>query len=705
VFRPRPRNVPHSTKGILMTYFRIVPTLLLAAGLGAGEATLPLMEARLADGTQLTKHWEASILALVWKDPAMAPLRDKLSEGLDKAEKELGFAPLAVLAAIKDARMVLTGLSKGDQFPIPHLQATVDLGPLATTVLDKMAAAAGKDFERVEVAGAEVAYVPAKATFPVTIARFGTRLALALGEPIGTVPAVAASVSDFHLNADMTAGMKALDEALTPEMAALITSQLDTLKPYLGRITWDSTLLPEGMLDRMNSSAAVPPYLLPIDRAVLARLPAQALMAGGFGFDAPAYWVMLKEQFRAQAAAMAKGGAEVDMVAMMEQQAESAFQEAGLACTLDEVLADLKGTVLMAIAPGAPFPTITIAIPRGPAVDQVVERMLQEVDTAMPAMGEAAIVPIPNVPLPIVIMRDQGHWLLTSDTAFSDQWATGASNGWSDSTAGALAISKAPAQANMIGASDTPAVLRTISSFASLALAMVPSLEPKQKTAIAQALSRLAAKASTGYMVSGATAGGQMSEFRGLLGLGFMPAVIAAIAIPNLLESRTTANESAAAATLKSGIFPAEIQFQAGGYTDVDQDNIGEYGFLPELAGGRNVGPDASIKLSLLSPQFAEPDAEVNGYRFTIFLADGMDGAVGDQAEPLPAEGTDQRERSFIAYAWPVDDSTGHRMFALDVHGMIYAAPWNGQDPEWNSLYAGGTWDDQPGGLWLPYRK
>ncbi len=690
-----------------MTYLRIVPALLLATGLAAGEAPLPLVEARLADGTQLTKHWEASIFAAAWNDPAMAPLRDHLSANLVKAEKELGFSPLDVLAAIKDGRMVLSRLSKGEQFPIPHVQATIDLGPLASVVLDKLVAAAGKDFERVEVAGAEVAYAPSKATFPVTIARFGTRVAVALGEPIGTVPAVAATESDFHINADMTAGMQALDETLTPELAALVTSQMDMFKPYLGRITWDTTLLPEGMLDRMTSTAAVPPYLLPVDRAVLARLPAQTLMAGGFGFDAPAYWVMMKEQLRVQAAAMAKanGGNDVDMVAMIEQQAESAFQEAGLACTLDEVLADLKGTVLMAIAPGAPFPTLTLAVPRGPAIDQVVERLLQEVDTAMPALGEAAIVPIPNVPLPVVIMRDQGHWLVTSDTAYSDLWMTGQPNGWSDSPAGALALSKAPAQANVIGASDTPAVLRTISSFANLALAMVPSLEPKQKTAIAQALSRLAAKASTGYAVSGATAGGQMSEFRGLLGMGFMPAVIAAIAIPNLLESRTTANEAAAAATLKSGFFPAQIQFQAGAYQDVDGDGIGEFGFIPELAGGRAVGGDAAITLSLLAPTFAEPDAVVSGYRFTVFLPDGADGALFDQDEPLPAEGADQRETAFVAYAWPEDESTGRRMFALDAQGMVYAAPWNDQDPEWNSLYAGGTWGDQPGGLWLPYRR
>jgi prepilin-type N-terminal cleavage/methylation domain-containing protein len=62
-------------------------------------------------------------------------------------------------------------------------------------------------------------------------------------------------------------------------------------------------------------------------------------------------------------------------------------------------------------------------------------------------------------------------------------------------------------------------------------------------------------------------------------------AIIAAIAIPNLLESRVTANEAAASASLKSGVFAAQVQFQGGSYQDADLDNVGEYGTLGMLAG------------------------------------------------------------------------------------------------------------------------
>jgi prepilin-type N-terminal cleavage/methylation domain-containing protein len=62
-------------------------------------------------------------------------------------------------------------------------------------------------------------------------------------------------------------------------------------------------------------------------------------------------------------------------------------------------------------------------------------------------------------------------------------------------------------------------------------------------------------------------------------------AIIAAIAIPNLMESRVTANEAAASASLKSGVFPGQVQFQSGAYQDADADNVGEYGTLGALAG------------------------------------------------------------------------------------------------------------------------
>src|SRR5688572_1399203 len=100
----------------------------------------------------------------------------------------------------------------------------------------------------------------------------------------------------------------------------------------------------------------------------------------------------------------------------------------------------------------------------------------------------------------------------------------------------------------------------------------------------------------------------------GLGTLIFPIAIIAAIAIPGLMESRVTANEAAAAAALKSGILPAQVQFQAGAYVDEDKDGMGENGFFPEMSGG------GDRQLSLLPVLWNGDEPQVNSYHFALYL-------------------------------------------------------------------------------------
>src|SRR5262245_65982285 len=64
-------------------------------------------------------------------------------------------------------------------------------------------------------------------------------------------------------------------------------------------------------------------------------------------------------------------------------------------------------------------------------------------------------------------------------------------------------------------------------------------------------------------------------------------AIIASIAIPNLLSARLSANETAAVATLRN-LSSAQAQVQASGSIDGDGDGSGEYGYFGELSGAFN---------------------------------------------------------------------------------------------------------------------
>jgi len=78
-------------------------------------------------------------------------------------------------------------------------------------------------------------------------------------------------------------------------------------------------------------------------------------------------------------------------------------------------------------------------------------------------------------------------------------------------------------------------------------------------------------------------------------------AIIASIAIPNLLSARLSANETAAIATLRN-IVSAQAQVQSQGAIDVDVDGIGEHGWFSEMAGAHNLrdntGPAGGLPTS-----------------------------------------------------------------------------------------------------------
>ncbi len=178
-------------------------------------------------------------------------------------------------------------------------------------------------------------------------------------------------------------------------------------------------------------------------------------------------------------------------------------------------------------------------------------------------------------------------------------------------------------------------------------------------------------------------------------------AIIASIAIPNLLAARLNANESAAIATLKN-ISSAQAQCQASGAIDVNGNGAGEYGYFAELSGRSLVrGGTQAISPPVLSTAFGNlSDAALtgegvvtrSGYIFQMFLPDA---AAAGLAEPPTATagvalvdpGIDpgQAETLWCCYAWPqVYGNSGKRTFFVNQGGDVLATnaalvQYNGQ--------------------------
>ena len=152
-------------------------------------------------------------------------------------------------------------------------------------------------------------------------------------------------------------------------------------------------------------------------------------------------------------------------------------------------------------------------------------------------------------------------------------------------------------------------------------------------------------------------------------------AIIAAIAIPNLLRARLAANESSAVSSLRT-LSSAQETFRSSIMKDQDTDGLGEYGTLSELAGLVTVSGVSA------SPPFIDDQlgaGNKSGYSFLMLCGtNAACTAVGGTA----ATSINASEISYFGYAVPVSyGRSGNRSFVLDASGVIRGSDTGGNAP------------------------
>lgn len=155
-------------------------------------------------------------------------------------------------------------------------------------------------------------------------------------------------------------------------------------------------------------------------------------------------------------------------------------------------------------------------------------------------------------------------------------------------------------------------------------------------------------------------------------------AIVASIAIPNLLSSRLSANEAAAIGTLRN-ISSAQAQCQASGKIDADNDGAGEFGYFAELSGEVNIRSAAvTIDPPMLSGAFRNvQDGVVNrsGYVFRMLLPDDSGIGVpeaGAGGVNTTAPNANLAETTWACYAWPANfGNSGNRAFFVNQQGDV----------------------------------
>jgi len=664
------------------------PLLLAAASLAAVDA--PLVSVTVPDGARTRERFNASIYGAIWNDPAFAPMREKLLTAMDEPAEDIGFAPSQVFAQFVGASAEVIGVQAGEKKPFPLVRFQLDVGPLSEPIFAAMQKSDG-DLTPIMVAGANAAFANATDPEVPAVARFGTRIA---GSNIPGEPPAMAPIPGHESDWATTIDFKRLFAQIAPLLKDKELENFNAVRPlldtYLGVATYEGRIIETGMWERSHLDAPCM-WLTPVDRSQIDRFPTTALNALAVGLDGPALWDFTQEILAV--AAQQENRTVDELIA----EANADMARSGMTHTLPQLIQGLTGTWAFSVTPSAPFPAVSVCTPRSPVIDDLFTYALAQQALTPPEIGSSIMVPLPGMPIPIVIARDARAWLITSDSLFVNDWLTGTGGGFMTSPAAQLALEHGGDGALVLGISDTVATLRTFSPFIGLGMGQMP-IDAEIKRTVTTLLQRAVQKAKTGYLVVKPEDEGITMEMQGLLTYSINPAIIAAIAIPNLLESRITANESAAASGLKSGIHPAEVQFQAGAYADGDQDGRGESGFLAEMAGGEN---PSKVKLSLLSPTFNDVDPVVNGYRFRVYLPSKDGGGTTDRADI----NVDKAEQWFVAYAWPVDGDSGRRAFALDTRGVVCSTFWSEDDgePEWHAMYSEEVWGSDA--AWQPYRR
>lgn len=156
-------------------------------------------------------------------------------------------------------------------------------------------------------------------------------------------------------------------------------------------------------------------------------------------------------------------------------------------------------------------------------------------------------------------------------------------------------------------------------------------------------------------------------------------ATIAAVAIPNLLSSRLTANEASAISTLRT-LISAQAQVAARAAVDSDGDGRGEFLTLAELSGAvRLRGVAAPLDPAAVSVSLGQVSNSVvnkSGYCFGMFLpGPGGAGVAEDPGGGMAAPGAldaDLAETFWVCYAWPASrGSSGRRAFVTNQSGDL----------------------------------
>lgn len=449
----------------------------------------------------------------------------------------------------------------------------------------------------------------------------------------------------------------------------------------------------------------------PIDMALLKKIPESCKAFIAAGINGQDWWAAHQD---AVATLLAREMLRDTSPAAREQALNQANAMATmfLGTDLASFIGAIDGTVLMTLnEPLLVYPNMTVFLPRNEKLDMLVQRLCAMGQQRIPTEGHFEFIsfkhPMQNQDITlgaICLACDGQHWILSMDSQLTESYLSGATYDISERHY-AERIAVNPEEISFLTVTNVDQGMLVAMQHA-IGAAGNAFAEGRFARDLAIAAHRIVKHARPITSIGRIQDGKLIIRNEGAA--VFMPgniamvAIIASIAIPNLLESRITAHEGAAAGLLKAAVFSSQIQFQAGTYQDADNNGVGEYGFFEWMNGEAACLGAAKGDIGLLTNTGFRSPQGLNGYRYEIWLPDGPKKARNfDDGPSKTPEGIRMSETQYIVYAWPVEPGeTGRRAFAMMQDGQLMSVPaseLNGEAPVWNAVFGGGDtgWDDE----------
>lgn len=152
--------------------------------------------------------------------------------------------------------------------------------------------------------------------------------------------------------------------------------------------------------------------------------------------------------------------------------------------------------------------------------------------------------------------------------------------------------------------------------------------------------------------------------------------ILATVAIPNLISSRATANETALVGTLRT-LATAQFKFKQMNLVDRNNDTSYEFGTLGEMCGYKPLrGTTEYLSPSVLSLKFSGIDSEgrlrEHGYYLALYLPDAAGVGLPEKPASVGSYEASLASDYYTIVAWPMTmGSSGRATFFLNQQGEI----------------------------------